>query len=295
MKHHHTKIVQSAAFEEAKRSSSLQKAAIQIDWAENDEIQLAHWHQRQESIFTVCCWMLGSNTQSAVVISDNLSHDTLTSSVSLVLALEMFLRDSTDCQSLHIFSDGPASQFKNRYILSLLPTLRTNFSMQQVRWSFFASSHGKGPVDGVGAVAKRLVWQSVRNRECIVKDASTFGEALSKAASNLRVILATEEEQNRIEEKLGMNVVFATGPPAHGVSSDHDWLCASTGVERSSFTQLPSISTISPLSVSTETQMQPCASSVVSEFQYFRWEYPNEIFCYGIMLKIIHVFAAGTF
>ena len=53
---------------------------LQVDFAENytclaqDEVQSAHWHQKQITLFTSVSWFQGQ-TQSAVVISDNLTHD----------------------------------------------------------------------------------------------------------------------------------------------------------------------------------------------------------------------------
>lgn len=54
----------------------------------------------------------------------------------------------------HIFSDGQSSQFKNKYILSILSKLA---KIVQVQWNYFATSHGKGVVDGIGGTIKRLV------------------------------------------------------------------------------------------------------------------------------------------
>ena len=44
-----------------------------------------------------------------------------------------------------IFSDGAASQFKQRFTLSGIALLEKSLS-----WNFFAASHGKGAVDGIG-------------------------------------------------------------------------------------------------------------------------------------------------
>ena len=34
-----------------------------------------------------------------------------------------------------------------------------------IRWNFFATSHGKGAVDGVGGVLKRRAWNKVKARQ----------------------------------------------------------------------------------------------------------------------------------
>jgi hypothetical protein len=79
------------------------------------------------------------------------------------------------CDELHIYSDGPASQMKNCYIHTILDALRCHFSLKLITWSFFAASHGKGPVDGVGGSAKRSVWQAILSREVdSVRNAADF-------------------------------------------------------------------------------------------------------------------------
>ncbi|CAF4558071.1 unnamed protein product, partial [Rotaria sp. Silwood2] len=45
-------------------------------------------------------------------------------------------------QELVIFSDGSASQFKQRYLLKNLSFLAKKFDIQ-LSWQFFASHHGK--------------------------------------------------------------------------------------------------------------------------------------------------------
>ena len=41
-----------------------------------------------------------------------------------------------------------------------------------IHWNFFAMSHSKGPVNGIGGTVKRYVWTAVKQRKEIV--ASSF-------------------------------------------------------------------------------------------------------------------------
>ena len=61
---------------------------------------------------------------------------------------------------INIFSDGAASQFKRRYLFSNLYEWQNDYSVQ-IMWNFFATSHGKGAVDGIGGTVKRSVWRNV--------------------------------------------------------------------------------------------------------------------------------------
>lgn len=53
------------------------------------------------------------------------------------------------------FSDGCAAQYKKRKNFINLCNHETDFGMP-AEWHFFATSHGKGPCDGVGGTVKRL-------------------------------------------------------------------------------------------------------------------------------------------
>lgn len=47
--------------------------------------------------------------------------------------------------------DGAVSQFKNRFALSNIGRpYFIHYNLADVDWSFFATQHGKGPVDGAG-------------------------------------------------------------------------------------------------------------------------------------------------
>ena len=47
-----------------------------------------------------------------------------------------------------------------------------------IRWNFFATSHGKGAVDGVGGVLKRRVWNKVKARQVVIRNAAEFTDAV---------------------------------------------------------------------------------------------------------------------
>ena len=57
--------------------------------------------------------------------------------------------------------DGPVSHFKNKFILAILAPVQRKHGIE-ITWNFFATSHSKGPVDGIGGAVKRLVWIAVR-------------------------------------------------------------------------------------------------------------------------------------
>ena len=82
-----------------------------IIWQE--EIQSAHWQKKQVTVFTSVYWN-GLEPQSIVIISDYLSH----TKGSIVTIIDQLISDllSEEVKKLYIWSDGPSSQSKNKFI-----------------------------------------------------------------------------------------------------------------------------------------------------------------------------------
>lgn len=55
------------------------------------------------------------------------------------------------------FSDNCAGQFKSKYRVSNICFSKHDFAIPISEWNFFAASHGKEAVDGVGGCVKRAV------------------------------------------------------------------------------------------------------------------------------------------
>jgi hypothetical protein len=73
-----------------------------------------------------------------------------------------------------IYRDGPSCEFKNKYMAKVLHLLSNKYGGEWY-WKFFATSHRKGVVDGVGGKAKSLVRQ-----KCMSKSGKTILFSLQK-------------------------------------------------------------------------------------------------------------------
>jgi len=176
--HTYVKRTQAAEFQQQKEStnSDLSKIVIQIDFAENystvkkDEIQSAYWATNQITVFTCCAWAK-TKMYSLAIISDYLSHDKYAVAVFLNMLLAYFRTEIDNFDKVVLFSDGATSQFKQKYILDYM----THFeNLKAVTWNFFATSHGKGAVDGVGGVLKRLARTQVLSGGAPVDNSEQF-------------------------------------------------------------------------------------------------------------------------
>ena len=185
---------------------------MQIDFSEyytcmyQDEIQSAHWKEDQLSLFTAAIWFDGK-LHSKVIASDNLDHgkDTVVAYVDCLL--KTFPKT---VKTVSVWSDGPSSQFKNRFITAVIKAHQDKHQIN-IRWNYFATSHGKGPVDGIGGLVKRQVWTAISRRTSLVTDATSFMATANKLC-HVDVVEMTSDEITRRNAILGLEEVFQNAP-----------------------------------------------------------------------------------
>ena len=121
-----------------------------MDYTENykcfsqDEVQNVHWNQQQVAIFTSVTWFQNTKNCHAIV-SDCTNHDNETSLVNLDKLVRSLPKDVFE---LRVCTDGPLSQFKNRFIIAGTQKLQKIYRIT-IKWKYNATSHGKGPIDGL--------------------------------------------------------------------------------------------------------------------------------------------------
>lgn len=122
-----------------------------------------------------------------MVTSDYLSHD----KYAVHHFNDLIIRDLQNrmkgkLKVVDFFSDGAAQHFKQRYTFFSA----TLFHQQdiQVNWHFFATSHGKGAVDGVGGSVKRAVCNAVKTRRYHVSNASEYAACAEKVLDKIIVL-----------------------------------------------------------------------------------------------------------
>ena len=198
-------------------------ALLQVDFSENytcmfqDEIQSAHWKQDQVSLFTAALWFDGK-LHPKVIASDDLNHGKET------VVAYMYIDHLLDTlpgtvETISIWSDGPSSQFKNWFVAAAISSLQEKHNVN-IRRNYFATSHGKGPVDGIGGSVKKQVWTAVSTRKAMVTDATSFC-AIANQVCNVDVV---EMKSDKIEErstKLKLEEMFDNAPTVKGIKSFH--------------------------------------------------------------------------
>jgi hypothetical protein len=89
-------------------------------------------------------------------------------------------------EEIVFFSDGAASQFKQRYLFQNLTHLMAEYDLK-LSWIFFATSHGKGVVDAIGGTVKRMVWQAILAKERC-RTAADFVRIARTKTDTIRVV-----------------------------------------------------------------------------------------------------------
>lgn len=157
------------------------------------------------------------DTIPQVVSSNDTAHTKYEIAIYMFKVLSKLPRNT---KILKIWSDGPSNQFKNKFIGALIVLFEKHFKIK-IFWNFFATSHGKGCVDGIGAVVKNRVRRLVNSRQAIVNCSSDLVEAFNSEDSVIRVLDMTECEATKIRCDLNLDVAFDNAAPIPNIFSCH--------------------------------------------------------------------------
>ena len=145
--------VQYVHFHECQENASPTSITLQVDFSENyrttyqDEIQNAFFNYNQVGLFTAVAWFgHGSDVVSYALVSDDVSHNKYSIHVCLTRIIKDLKRKFSSLETVNIFSDGAAAQFKQRFLFANL-TLLSNDPNINLLWNFFSSGHGRGAVE----------------------------------------------------------------------------------------------------------------------------------------------------
>ncbi len=153
------------------------------DFSENysfilqDAAQGFHSNNSQATLHPFIAYFIDSGELchlSYVIISDCLHHDTIAVYLfqkCFIAFLKNLLPERLQPKSIICFSDGAASQYKNRKKFVNLCLHQNNFGIS-AEWHFSATSHGKGACDGLGETVKRLAARASLQRPYNDNDSS---------------------------------------------------------------------------------------------------------------------------
>lgn len=166
------------------------------------------------------------DTLPQVVCSDNSSHTKFEIAIYLFKVLTNL---PPKTKILKVWSDGPTSQFKNKFTGALIQLFEKKFKLK-IYWNFFATSHCKGCVDGLGAVAKNRVRRLVKSRQATVNCADDFVNAFNLEDSIINVIHLSDTEALKIRRQLKLDDIFDSAQSVPYIFGYHQLQVISTKV-----------------------------------------------------------------
>ena len=215
-KHNFIKRMQSRAFTKERGSveNDENKVVIQVDFAENytfqiqNAIQSSYWVSKQFTLFTVCAWEK-HGCHSLVIASDYLSHDKY-AVLTFTTIIIGYLEKIREFSNYVIFSDGAASQFKQRFTLSGITLLEKSLS-----WNFFATSHGKGAVDGIEGRLKRDVHSMTIARGVVTKNIDDFVDAAEESSQRIVILKCTKKHVESSVSQIDKDTIECAAIPGY--------------------------------------------------------------------------------
>lgn len=154
---------------------------------------------------------------SNAIASDNTHHIKET---IVAYLYKIFLTIPSTVKTVKIWSDGPSSQFKNKFMAAVILLLEQKFSVK-IYWNYFATAHGKACVDGIGATIKKKVRSMILSKEKIIYQTSDFVDAFKSKKSKVDLFGMSDEEIDKINVELNLDKVFAEAPTVRGISECH--------------------------------------------------------------------------
>lgn len=202
---------------------------VTLDFAENysfvvqEAAQAFHWNNDQATLCPMVIYYRENDECkhcSFVVISDCRHHDTYTVHV-FQTELVRFLKDKfVNVKKMFYFSDGAPQHFKNKSAFVNLFHHYDDFNIA-AEWHYFATSHGKGPCDGLGGAVKRLASRAslqMGTREQILTPMKLYDWA-HKTLQNINFVFVSKDRYT--EKKAFLDNRFTNCIAVKGTQSLH--------------------------------------------------------------------------
>ncbi|CAB3984000.1 Hypothetical predicted protein [Paramuricea clavata] len=98
---------------------------------------------------------------------------------------------------------------------------RELYHLESLTWHFFATSHGKGAVDGIGGTVKRNVWMETLSRRAVINSLEDFCEVARKKEQHVEVIAVTAASIKSCSADISLEESFASSTAVKGIKKMH--------------------------------------------------------------------------
>lgn len=184
---------QFRAYKSLKESLQQFEALLHIDFSENygcknaSSIQTCHFgaSNQQATLHTGVLYRYNGLTSFASV-SASLRHDPPAIWAHIEPVLKTLHENYPEITTLHFFSDGPTTQYRNKKNFYLLSTQIYKLGYTDATWNFFESGHGKGAPDAIGGALKRRADDMV-NMGYDIPTAQSLFKVMSESGSQIKL------------------------------------------------------------------------------------------------------------
>ena len=220
----HQNVKRSQASEFQKDLMDDSGRVLQIDYAMAYQCELqnetmgALWTRGSVNLFA-CAIYHRSETKPIIFCTDYKRKAKFSTGIFLNMIYSDFMSPNENIDTEIIWSDGPSSEFKNKYMCFLIQELSKKHGKPFI-WKFSATSHGKGVVDGVGGKIKSSVHKKVMSLgkdQAVVQGSKSFAKLTSELSKSTRVIHVSKEKVDAYRE----SSPYSKSLPAHGISNMH--------------------------------------------------------------------------
>ena len=274
LQHVYIKRQQAISYESQKADAQLPDCTsciLQMDFAENytatfqDEIQSVHWKQKQITKYTIMIWHR-SEINSKIFVSNCRDHEKHSVAAYTAKILEFIELSLPTVDTVQIWTDGPSSQYKSKFVF-ILSTKLKEVSDLQLQWNYFATSHGKGPNDALGGNAKRIAHRQVLSRKFVIRDALSFSAAFKSVQSNINVTVISPNEIETKCNELNADLLWSDVPAVPGTQTVHCVIPQQNSVKCKMYTNAVNVKQHVMIKTTTET-ITPASTSITPSMDF---------------------------
>lgn len=226
----HTFIAQQQSLFLKERKEQLEpgECIVSGDFSENyafviqNSVQGVHWNNRQATIHPFVIYYKDNDIVKHInyaAISECLKHDTIAVHLFQTDLIKLMKKEIADIKKIIYFSDGASAQYKNIKNFANLCFHEEDFGIN-AEWHFFATSHGKGPCDGIGGATKRLAAKaSLQLSQDPITTPNKLFDWAQKNIKNINFSFFTQDQHKGHNELL--NTRYEKAKPIRGTLKMH--------------------------------------------------------------------------
>lgn len=191
-----------------------------------NEAQGYHWNNKQATIHPFVVYFKDSNNvlqhTSFIIISESLIHDSVAVNLYIDKLINFMKSKFSQILKIIYMTDGAASQYKNKKNFKTMTRHYEEYGIT-AEWHFHATSHGKGPCDGIGGTLKRKAARASLSKE-FDKVISTPFELYQWAVENMQMEFCYISAADYTRKEIQLNDIYNQLKTITGTRSFHAFI-----------------------------------------------------------------------